>query len=342
MPCAALYAGGARSKRNCDMSTADITRTRSRSMPKPGRKTTALDRRQRNWGYLFISPWLIGFLLFQLFPIVFTVFLSFTNYKATSEFKFGNFDFVGVQNYLHLFSDPDAIPAMGITLKFALISIPLGLIVPLSMALVVNSNRLRGSAYFRTFYFLPSVIPVVAGTIIFNGVLNAQSGWINLGLKSLGINDSPHWFSDPLWAGFALNLLAIWAVGNAMIILLAGLQNVPTELYEAATIDGANTVQRFFSITIPMLSPVIFYNVTLAVIVSFQYFVPALLIGTVSGNPQKSLLFFPLHFYRQAFVFSEMGYASVLALVIFVVTMAAAALLFFFAQRLVYYAGADR
>jgi multiple sugar transport system permease protein len=138
-----------------------------------------------------------------------------------------------------------------------------------------------------------------------------------------------------------LNLLGIWAVGNAMIILLAGLQGVPTELYEAAIMDGANYWQRFISITIPMISPVIFYNVTLGVIFSFQYFVPALLIGGRNGDPQGSLLFFPLHFYRQAFVFSEMGYGSVLALVIFAVTMAATGLLFFFGQRLVYYAGGE-
>jgi multiple sugar transport system permease protein len=171
--------------------------------------------------------------------------------------------------------------------------------------------------------------------------LNAQSGWINLSLKAIGISDPPRWFSDPLWAGFALNLLAIWGLGNAMIILLAGLQNVPTELYEAATIDGANYFQRFVSITIPMLSPVIFYNVTIGVIIAFQYFVPALLIGQRNGDPQGSLLFFPLHFYREAFVFSEMGYASVLALLIFVITMAAAGALFFFGQRLVYYASSD-
>lgn len=142
-------------------------------------------------------------------------------------------------------------------------------------------------------------------------------------------------------AGFALNLLATWAVGNAMIILLAGLQGVPTELFEAAIIDGANYFQRLVNITIPMISPVIFYNVTLGVITSFQYFVPALLIGGRNGDPQGSLLFFPLHFYRQAFVFGEMGYGSVLALVIFVITLAAAGLLFFFGQKLVYYAGGE-
>lgn len=324
------------------MSTANIAQARTTRMNTPKPKTTAMSRRERNWGLLFLSPWLIGFFAFQLLPIVFTLFLSFTDYKATSEFKLGNFNFIGLENYGRLFSDPLALPSMGVTLKYALIGIPLGLVVPLTMALIVNSNRLRGSSLFRTLFFLPSVIPVVAGTIIFNGVLNAQSGWLNLLLKWLGVSDPPRWFADPFWAGFALNLLAIWAVGNAMVILLAGLQGVPTELYEASTIDGANSVQRFFNITIPMLSPVIFYNVTLGVIFAFQFFVPALLIGGISGNPQGSLLFFPLHFYRQAFVFSEMGYASVLAMVIFVVTMAATALLFFFAQRLVYYAGAER
>ena len=153
--------------------------------------------------------------------------------------------------------------------------------------------------------------------------MNAQSGWLNLALKALGITDPPRWFTDPTWAGFALNLLAIWAVGNAMIILLAGLQGVPTELYEAATVDGAGPITRFFSITIPMISPVIFYNLTIGVILAFQFFVPALLIGGVNGDPQGSLLFFPMVFYREAFVLSHMGYASVLAMVIFVVTMAA-------------------
>ncbi len=158
---------------------------------------------------------------------------------------------------------------------------------------------------------------MVAGTIIFGGVLNAQSGWINQLLRAIGIADPPRWFTDPVWAVPALNLLGIWAVGNAMLILLASLQGVPTELYEAATIDGAGWWQKFIRITIPMISPVIFYNVTLGVILAFQYFVPAMLIGGLNGDPQRSLLFFPLHFYRQAFVFSDMGYASVLALLLF-------------------------
>ena len=305
------------------------------------RKTSALRQHEIRWGYLFLSPWIIGFLLFSLLPILMTIFLTFTDYKGTTEFAPGNFNMIGLANYAHLFEDPYALPSMGVTLKFALIGIPLGLIIPLLFALLVNSKNLFGANFFRTFFFLPTVIPVVAGTIIFGGVLNAQTGWINLALKTLGVQDPPRWFSDPFWAVPALNILGIWAIGNAMLILLASLQGVPTELYEAATVDGANPLSKFWNITVPMISPVIFYNLTLGLIGSFQYFVPAMLIGGRNGDPQGSLLFFPLHFYRQAFVFSDMGYASVLALVIFVITLLITGLMFFFAQRMVYYAGGE-
>ncbi len=304
-------------------------------------KLSSNARRQRTWGLLFLLPWLIGFFGFQLLPILFTIFLSFTDYNGGREFKLGNFNFVGLENFQRLTIDPDVLPSMGVTLKFAAIGIPLGLIVPLGIALLVNSKRLIGSNIFRTLFYLPSVIPVVAGSIIFGGVLNAQSGWLNLSLQALGVENPPRWFSDPTWAGFALNLLAIWAVGNGMIILLAALQGVPTEIYEAATVDGAGPITQFFRITVPMISPVIFYNVTIGLIGAFQFFVPALLIGGVNGDPQKSLLFFPMHFYRTAFPLAQMGYGSVLALVIFVVTMIATAILFYFGQRMVYYASGE-
>jgi multiple sugar transport system permease protein len=304
-------------------------------------KASAHTKRQWRYGFLFLLPWLIGFFAFQLLPILFTFFLSFTDYAAASEFKLGNFNFVGFDNYKNLLAEPDALPSMGVTLKFALIGIPLGLVVPLTIAVLANSPKLIGSNLFRTLFYLPTVIPVVAGAIIFNGVMNAQSGWLNLALQAIGIAEPPRWFSDPVWAGFALNLLAIWGVGNAVVILLAGLQGVPTELYEAATVDGAGPITKFFYITVPMISPVIFYNVTTGVIGAFQYFVPALLIGSYNGNPQGSLLFFPTVFYREGFVYGRMGYASVLAIVIFAVTMIATGFLFFFGQRLVYYASGE-
>ena len=323
------------------MSAVDVASGPAVRLARPRGRGSVLGRRQLSWGLFFLLPWIIGLLAFQLLPIIFTVFLSFTDYKANSEFAPGNFNFAGLDNYQRLLSDPIALPSMGVTLKFALIGIPLGLIVPLLFALLVNSKGLAGSNFFRTLFFLPSVIPVVAGAIVFRGVLNAQSGWIDLALKWLGSEEPPRWLTDPSWAGPALNLLGIWAVGNAMIILLAGLQGVPTELYEASIMDGANGLQRFFRITIPMISPIIFYNITLGVIGAFQYFVPALLIGGTNGDPQGSLLFFPLHFYREAFVFGEMGYGSVLAVVIFVITLSATGLLFFVGQRFVFYAGGD-
>lgn len=299
-----------------------------------------LARKRVRWGLAFLMPWLIGFFAFQLLPILSTVFLSFTDYNATREFAPGNFRFVGLDNYARLFHDPDMLRSLGVTLRFALISVPLGLVVPLLFALLVNSKHLLGTNLFRTLLFLPTIIPVVAGAMVFQGVLNAQSGWINLALGALGI-PGPRWLSDPDWAVPALSLLGLWAVGNSMLIYLGALQSVPTEIYEAATIDGANAVQRFFRITLPMISSIIFYNITLSVIGAFQYFVPAMLIGGRNGDPQGSTLFYNLHFYRQAFVFNDMGYASVLALLLFAVVMICTVLLFRFGQAGVYYAGSD-
>jgi multiple sugar transport system permease protein len=299
-----------------------------------------LRKRRARWGLLFLAPWFIGFLAFQLLPIISTIFLSFTDYSATKEFTFDNFHLVGLDNYARLFSDPILPQAMGVTIKFTLVAVPLGLIVPLLFAVLVNSRHLMAANVFRTLFYLPTIIPVVAGVMVFQGVLNAQSGWINLALKAIGI-EGPRWLSDPAWAGFALNLLGVWAVGNGMLILLAGLQSVPTEILEAATIDGANGLQRFYRVTIPMISPVIFYNVTLGMIGSFQYFVQAMLIGGRNGDPQGATLFYNLHFYRQAFVFNDMGYASVLALLLFAIVMLLTAIMFRFGQQSVYYGGGE-
>ncbi|HEX8600097.1 MAG TPA: sugar ABC transporter permease [Chloroflexia bacterium] len=306
----------------------------------PRRRQAPMGRIRTRWGWFFLSPWLIGFVAFQALPIVATIFLSFTDYSATKEFAPGNFNMVGLDNYGRLFSDPQLLQSLGVTIKFALIAVPIGLVIPLSFALLVNSKHLMAPNVFRTLYFLPTVIPIVAGVMVFQGVLNAQSGWINLMLEAIGL-EGPRWLSDPQWAVPALNLLGLWGVGNAMLILLASLQGVPTELYDASTIDGANGVQRFRYITLPMISPVIFYNVTLGIIGAFQYFVAAMLIGGRNGDPQGATLFYNLHFYRQAFVFNDMGYASVLALLLFVIVMILTTIMFYFGQRSVYYAGGD-
>jgi multiple sugar transport system permease protein len=289
------------------------------------------------WGLIFLSPWFIGLACFALLPIVSTLYFSFTDYNMVRP---NETHFVGLANYARLFSDPLVAQSMGVTVKFALIAVPLGLIVPLLFAVLVNSKHLLAPNIFRTLFFMPTIIPVVASVMIFQGVLNAQSGWINLALGKLGI-EGPRWLNDAAWVLPALNLIGLWGVGNSMLILLAALQGVPTELYEAAIVDGANVVQRFFRITIPMISPVIFYNVTLGVIFAFQYFVVALLIGGRNGDPQGATMFFNLHLYRTGFVFNEMGYASTLAWVLFLIVMTLTVLLFTIGQRFVYYASPD-
>jgi multiple sugar transport system permease protein len=304
------------------------------------RKPISLSQRRARWGLLFLTPWFIGFLAFQLLPLVATVFLAFTDYSATKEFTFDSFHWVGLTNFAHLFTDPELLSSLGVTLKFAAIAVPLGLFTPLLFAVLVNSRHLLGASLFRTLFFLPTVIPVVAGVMVFQGVLNAQSGWINLGLHAIGI-EGPRWLSDPNWAVPALNLLGLWGVGNGMLILLAGLQGVPTDVLEAATIDGANGFQRFWRVTIPMISPIIFYNVTLGVIGAFQYFTQALLIGGRNGDPQGATMFYNVHFYREAFVFNNMGYGSVLSLLLFVIVMSLTAFMFAVGQRAVYYAGGE-
>ena len=311
------------------------------SAVRTGLRNRRLSRRRSLSGLAFLSPWIVGFFAFQLLPILATIFLSFTDYNGNVAFKLGNFEFVGFANYERITTDPNLLKALGVTLRFAGLAVPLGLIVPLFFALLVNSKHLIGKNLFRTLFYLPSVIPVVAVTMVFNGVLNAQSGWMNQLLALIGI-PGPRWFTDPKWCVPALNIIALWGIGNAMIIFLAGLQNVPTEILEAATIDGANGIQRFWYVTIPLISPVIFYNLTLGVINGFQYFIPAMLIGGINGNPQGATLTYNLQFYREAFVFSEMGYASVMALILFVIVMICTTVMFTWGQRRVYYAGGEK
>ena len=308
------------------------TEASAQARVKPG--ISKAKRREWSWGLLFLSPWLLGFFFFTGLPILATLYYSFTDYNLVrpDEIKL-----IGLGNYQRMLTDPQVAQSLTVTLKFALIAVPLGLIIPLTFAVLVNSKHLLAPNFFRTLFFMPTIIPVVASVMVFQGVLNAQSGWINMALGALGI-EGPRWLSDPAWALWALNLIGLWGVGNNMLILLASLQGVPTELYEAAIVDGANAPQRFFNITIPMISPVIFYNLTLGVIYAFQYFVVAMLVGGRNGDPQGATMFYNLNLYRTAFVFNEMGYAGALAWTLFIIVMVLTVLLFTVGQRFVYYA----
>lgn len=300
-------------------------------------KGLGLRTREAKWGFIFLSPWLLGFLIFTLLPMVASLAFSFTNYNPTHP---DEMTFIGLSNYARLFNDVDLVQAIGVTLRFALIAVPIGLIFPLMLALLVNSKHLLAKNIFRTLFYMPYMIPVVAGVMVFGGVLNSESGWLNRLLSLVGIQ-GPNWFQDATWVGPALVIMGFWGVGNTMLTMLSGLQNVPTEMYEAAKVDGANAFVTFFKITVPMISPVIFYNLILSLIGTFQYFTQAYVISNGRGDPGGATLFYNLYLYKTAFAFLDMGYGSTLAWAMFVVVLLLTIFLFQTQKRWVYYAGGE-
>ncbi len=302
------------------------------------RKGSKLTREEAKWGLIFLSPWIFGFFVFTVFPMIASLVFSLTNYNPL---HVDQMQFIGLTNYTRMFSDATLIKSVGVTLKFTLISVPLGLAFPLLLALLVNSKNLYGKSMFRTLFYMPYMIPVVVGVMVWGGILNTESGWLNVFLKDVFGIIGPAWFQDENWVVPALVIMGFWGVGNTMLIMLSGLQNVPTELYEAATMDGANGTRKFLNITLPMISPIIFYNLTLALIGSFQYFTQAYIISNGRGDPNNATMFYNLFLYRNAFVFLEMGYGSALAWAMFIVVLLITIVLFRTSRSWVYYAGGD-
>jgi len=227
--------------------------------------------------------------------------------------------FVGFDNYLELAKDPLFWQSLHNTAYFAAGSVSLGLLVSLSLALLLNS-KVKGVGLYRTLFFLPSLMPVVASSILWMWMYNGQSGLINSGLRAIGLN-GPAWLADPIWAKPAIVIMAVWGAGNAMVVYLAGLQDVPTSLYEAAIIDGAGFFRRLFHVTLPMISPVIYFNVVLSIISGFQAFTQAFIMTGSSGAPERSTLFYVLNLYNVGFQDLRMGYASAMAWVLFVIIL---------------------
>ncbi len=303
---------------------------------RPARKSP-LARREMLWGLIFLSPWFIGFVGFTVIPMAASFIFSLTNFNIVQP---DAIRFIGLANYGRLFHDPQLVNSLLVTLRFAAISVPLGLAFPLFVAVVVNSPRLMSRHIFRTLFYMPAMIPLVAGVMVFQGVLNSQSGWVNRFLGVLGIM-GPQWFQDKFWVLPALTLMGFWGIGNTMLTLLAGLQNVPTELHEAARADGANAFHTFFMITLPMISPVILYNLTLILIGTFQYFTQAYVISNGRGDPGGATLFYNLYLFKTAFAFNDMGYGATLAWLLFAIVLALTIVLFGSARRWVYYAGGE-
>jgi len=285
-------------------------------------------------GLLFISPWLIGALCFLAYPIGAALYYSFTDYNVLSSPRF-----VGLANYGQLFmQDPLFWTSVSNTLIFVVLSVPMSLAMALSLALLLNSRYLRPAGLFRTVYFLPSIIPIVPVVILWTWILAPTNGLLNTYLGMLGIT-GPGWFSSADWDKPALAVMSIWGSGGAMIIFLAGLKNVPQELYDAAAVDGANAWHAFWRITLPSISPTILFNVVIGLIGAFQYFTVVFVVNNGANGPLNSMLVFALYLYQNAFQYFKMGYASAMAWVLFIMVLASTLLVFRSSSRFVYYGG---
>jgi multiple sugar transport system permease protein len=292
-----------------------------------------LSRRRRETiaGYLFISPWLVGLFLWTLGPMLASLALSFAQYAIIAPPTF-----VGLENFSKILGEDESFrDALRVTLTYALFSVPLGIVFSLVIALLMN-QRVPGLRLWRTIYYLPAVVSGVAVAMLWIWVFHSEFGLINLALRLVGVK-GPAWLGDPDWALWALVLMSFWSVGSGMIVKLAGLQGIPTELYEAASIDGATSWQQFWAITLPMLSPVLFFNLVMGVIVTFQYFTNAYIM--TDGGPGRSTLFYNLYLFKTAFQFFEMGYASALAWILFLIILLLTLLIFKSSPYWVYYEG---
>ena len=270
-------------------------------------------------GLAFVSPWLIGVTVFTVYPILASLYFSFTDYNVVSAPRF-----VGLRNYTELVDDPLFLRSLYNTLYLAVIGIPVSLTLSLFLALLLNT-KVRFQGLFRTIYFLPSIVPAVAVALLWRWFLNPDFGPVNQMIGLIGI-EGPAWLADPTWAKPALILASLWGVGGSMVIYLAGLQNIPVALYEAADLDGANARQRLRYVTLPMLSPVILFNLIMGIITSFQAFTNIYIM--TGGGPSNSTMVYALYLYQNAFQFFKMGYASAMAWVLLLITAAALAVIF--------------
>jgi multiple sugar transport system permease protein len=301
-----------------------------------------LERREALWFWFFISPWLIGFILFTAGPIIASAYLSLTRYVPGK-----TPEWIGFANYTQLFGDRIFWKSLQVTSYYTLLAVPLGICASMLLAVLLN-QKVPFQGVFRTLYYLPALLAgSVAVALLFNWLLNPQFGIINFvisffvgpnGIIPLGIA-GPRWLQDPDWVIPSYAMLSLWGFGGGMLIYLSALQGVPSHLYEAATIDGANRIQQFFRITIPMISPVILFTFITGIIGSFQVFTPAYVIagGTQLGAPAYSSMFYVLYLFLNAFQRSRMGLAAAQAWILFIIILLLTLAMFQVSRRYVYY-----
>jgi multiple sugar transport system permease protein len=289
--------------------------------------------RTRRWiGWVFILPWFIGFLWFDVLPLFLNTYLSFTDFSVGARMP----NWIGLANYRELFGGDHLIGISFVnTLYYIGFHVPLLIILAFSLAMLLNAN-IRGRGTYRTIFYLPSLVPVVASSMIWIFMLRTRGGLVNEFLGLFGIKEIP-WLQRPEWAKPALILMSLWGFGGQMVIYLAGLQGISQELYEAADIDGASGGQKLFRITVPLMTPSIFFNLIMSIIGSFQVFAAAYIM--TNGGPLKSTLFYMLHLYNNAFRYFKMGYASAMALILFLIILTLTLIVNRTSERWVFYGG---
>jgi multiple sugar transport system permease protein len=296
-------------------------------------RRTPSKAREALYGYLFLTPWVLGLLIFLVGPMIASLYYSLTSYNVLRPPEF-----IGLANFRRaLFEDDLFWPSLGRTFRYAFYSVPLGMVGSLALALLLNQN-LWGTSSFRTMFFLPYVTPVVATAILFQWLFHTQLGPVNVGLSAIGIK-GPGWLTDKDWALPTLVLIALWGSlgGNRMMVFLAGLQGVPESLYEAAELDGAGALRKFVNITLPMISPTLFFNLVLGIIGALKVFAMSFI--ATQGGPNYATWFYALHIYRHAFQYFEMGYSSCLAWMFAIVLFTFTLLQVRLSNRWVFYAG---
>ncbi len=294
-----------------------------------------MTRQKREWwGLLFISPWLIGFLVFTAGPMIASLILSFCKYNIATV------KYAGLSNYQRLLTnDPLFWKALLNTATYTLWAVPLGLTGSLLLAVLLN-QKIKARGLFRALFYIPTLVPAAAASYLWRYLLNAEYGLLNTSLANIGIA-GPDWLGSTKWAMPSMILMSLWGIGGGrMIIFLAGLQNISSSLYEAAAIDGASRLQQFRHVTMPMLTPMIFFNMILGIIGSFQVFTQAFLM--TGGGPDNSTLFSALYLFRVSFQQLHMGYASAMAWLLFIILAILTAIQFFYARKWVHYEEAAR
>jgi multiple sugar transport system permease protein len=287
-------------------------------------KMRPLARREALWGFVFLSPWIIGFFLWTLIPMLASLVFSFTDFNLVHP---EDINWIGFDNYTRLFRDPVVRKSALVSLRFAAIAVPIGILQPILMAALLNSKGLWAKRVFVTMFYMPFLVPLVSGVYIWQGMMNSKTGWINKALEAIGVT-GPAWLDSTTWIYPALVIIGLWGVGNMLLYTLSAMQGIPTELYEAAKVDGAGPVRSFTYITIPMITPIIFYNLILSVIGIVQYFIVPFVLKGPSGHPGNATMFYALQLYKQAFTYSDMGYGATMAWMMFLFVLIATLILF--------------